>query len=187
VGRRNRGIAIVVIGFVTACPIAMAATAPHFTNQGVLLALTPSERAAMVRAHRSPHVYVLATVDRTTFFRFGESGLCYGAKRDFSLVRVTPRSIPHVFGGFACWGKPLPVMDFSVFGASRQDPTMHIWKLQGIADDDVASIQLLSRKARVVSTVPVHANVYALFPVSSAAVSFQALNASGKVVIHIPH
>jgi len=142
---------------------AAAATGPHFTNRGTLIALSARERAAMVRAHRSPHVYRLATIDGTTFFRFGDSRLCYGAKRDFSLVQVTPTSIPRVFGGFVCWGKPSPVMDFSVFGASRQDPTMHIWKLQGVADDDVASIQLLSSKRRVLSSVPVH-NLVAGYP-----------------------
>ena len=141
----------------------------------------------MVRAHRSPHVYHLATVGRLTFFRFGDSGLCYGAKRDFSLAQVTPSSVPWVFGGYGCWRTLSPVMDFSIVGASRRQPTMHIEQLKGIASDNIASIQLLSSSGRVVATVPVRHNVYAMLSPPRGAVSLQALTAAGKVLLRLPH
>lgn len=184
--RLGRWMAVVATGLATMCSSAAAAAPLDFSNRGVLVPLSAREQAAMVRAHRSPHVYRLATVGQLTFFRFGDSGLCYGAKRDFKLVEVSASSVPRVFGGYVCWGTPRPVMDFSVFGASRQHPTMQLWKLQGIAVDQVASIRLLSAKGRVLIAVPVHNNVYALFPVPSGAISLEAVTATGKIVQRLP-
>jgi hypothetical protein len=140
----------------------------------------------MIRAHRSPHIYRLATLHGLTFFRFGDSGRCYGATRDFRLDEVTPASVPSVFGGVSCWRAPSPVMDFSVVGASRRHPTMQIERLTGIASDEIRAVQLLSKSGRVLGSAPVERNVYAMWSVPRGAVSLRPVTRTGRLLPPIP-
>jgi hypothetical protein len=157
------------------CSGAGAASAPTFSNHGTLLPLSPQVRAALIRRHRSPHIYRLAMIRRLTFFRFGDSGRCYGAMHDFNLADVTPATVPAVFGGVSCWGRPGVMMDFSIVGASRTRPQMHLERVTGIAADGIRAVEVLSAKGRVLVTVPVERNVYALWSVPHDAVSLRAV------------
>lgn len=174
-----RGVAI-LLAVTAATASAAAAAPPRFTNTGTLVPLSGAARHAMLRRHRSPHVYLLATVGRITVFRFGDSGRCYGATRDFDLSAVTAASVPDVFGGVSCWQRPTPLMDFSVVGASRAHPEMHIERLLGVAADEIASVQLLSAGGAVVGTVPVRHNVFALEDVPIQAVDLRGVTRAGK-------
>jgi hypothetical protein len=140
----------------------------------------------MLRNHRSPHIYRLATIRRLTFFRFGDSGRCYGATRDFRLSDVTAASVPAIFGGVGCWKTPSRVLDFSIVGASRKHPAMHIERLTGIAADDIRAIQVLSTSGRVLASVPVRNNVYALWSVPTGAVRLRPVTRTGKLLPPIP-
>jgi hypothetical protein len=123
---------------------------------------------------------------RLTFFRFGDTGLCYGVERDFQISAVTPASVPEVFGGYGCWRALSPVMDFSITGASRQQPTMHIERLTGIAADDIHAIQVLSKSGKVLASAPVRHNVYAIWSVPRGAVSLRGVTTTGKLLHNIP-
>lgn len=161
----GRALAVAAVAAALACASAGAAASPTVSNQGALLPLGPRVHAALVRRHRSPHIYRLATIRRLTFFRFGDSGRCYGATRDFRLANVTPATVPDVFGGVACWGRPGVLMDFSIVGASRAQPAMHLERVTGIAADSIRAVELLSADGSVLATVPVERNVYALWSV----------------------
>jgi hypothetical protein len=140
----------------------------------------------MLSKHRSPDIYRLTTVGRLTFFRFGDSGLCFGAKRDFSMVEVTPRSVPLVFGGYVCRSRLSPVMDMSIYGASRVDPKVHLELLAGVAADNVAKIQLLASGGHVAATVPVIRNVYGLGHVPRDVVALRGVTTTGKLLHALP-
>ena len=179
--RLARALAIVGAGVVLSPSLGLAGV-PRFSNHGVLVPLTPAERHAMLRAHRSPHVYLLATIGRFTFFRFGDSGLCFGAKGDFHLAEVTPQSLPLVFGGYVCSSRLYPVMDMSIYGASRADRKVHLELLAGIAADNVAKIQLLTSRGHVAATVPVIRNVYSLGHVPRGVVALRGVTTAGKLL-----
>jgi hypothetical protein len=167
---KPRALALAAAAAAVACAGAGAAAAPTVSNHGALLPLSPQVRAALIRRHRSPHIYRLATIRRLTFFRFGDSGRCYGATRDFSIADVAPATVPAVFGGVACWGRAGDLMDFSIVGASRAHPAMHLERVTGIAADGIRAVELVSAKGRVLAAVPVERNVYALWSVPRGAV-----------------
>jgi hypothetical protein len=184
---RKLARALAVVGAAVVCsPSLGLAGVPRFSNHGVLVPLTSAERHAMVTKHRSPDIYRLATVGRFTFFRFGDSGLCFGAKRDFSMVEVTPQSVPLVFGGYVCRSRLTTVMDMSIHGASRADPKMHLEVLAGIAADNVSKIQLLTSDGHVATTVPVIRNVYSLGHVPKDVVGLRGVTTTGTLLPVLP-
>jgi hypothetical protein len=126
------------------------------------------------------------TIGQLTFLRFGDSGLCFGAKRDFSLAAVTPESVPGIFGGYVCSSRLLPIMDFSIVGASRSRPTMHVELLAGVAADGIAKIQLLASDGRVLGSTPVIRNAYGMLHVPPGAVSLRGVTTSGKLLPKLP-
>jgi hypothetical protein len=145
--------------------LAATVAAAQLSNPGVPLRLSPAVQHALVVKHRSPHIAVLGKVGRQTFFRFGDSGRCFGAARDFRAAAVSPATVPNVFGGVLCSNAPSPTYDFSIWGASRANPTMHLERLAGVAADDVAAIELLAADGQVIGRVPVRRNLYGLLKV----------------------
>jgi len=178
------GIAVVAAAGCLAA--AAAAAVPRYSNHGVRLPLTRAVEHALIVHHRSPDIYRLATVGRLTFLRFGDSGLCFGAKRDFRLAAVTPDSVPGVFGGYGCWSKLWPIMDFSIVGASRSQPVMHVELLSGVAADGIATIQLLASDGRVLASARVIRNVYGMSRVPPGAVNLRGVTTAGKLLRKMP-
>jgi hypothetical protein len=163
-----------------------AAAGPRYSNHGVRLPLSTAVQRALIVHHRSSHIYRLLIVGRLTFFRFGDSALCFGAKRDFRLAAVTPASVPGVFGGYVCRSQLSTIMDFSVVGASRSHPVMHIELLAGVAADGIAKIQLLASDGRILGSTPVIRNAYGMLHVPPGAVSLRGVTTSGKLLPKLP-
>jgi hypothetical protein len=84
-------------------------------------------------------------------------------QRCFATGRANQRSL---LGSLHCaerWNFPsakLPVLDESVWEASREHPEWHVFRLQGFAADGVAKVGLLDEHDRLVAAVPVVSNTY---------------------------
>ena len=185
---RPASVPLLVLGvaLVATAVSADAVSGPALSNKGHALRLSPAEQAAMRRRHRSPHVYVMATRAGVTFFRFGDSGRCFGGRQGFERRQVTPATVPAVFGDVVCWNRTsFMAADFSIFGQSRGE-AMHLIRLRGIATDRVKRVQLVGADGSVRATVPVVENVYALKTAVPGVVQIRFVGASGAVVTAVP-
>ena len=77
------------------------------------------------------------------------------------MSRAGAASGPGLIKCFLPQGLP-PLVDFSVFEATRDRPQLHVWRLEGIAPDGVVRIGLISRTGKLVAKVPVSRGIYYL-------------------------
>jgi len=112
-----------------------------------------SQRLARLGVRR---VFLLATQHGRSYYRLVRQGReCYG------VSRAGAASGPGLIKCFLPQGLP-PLVDFSVFEATRDHPQLHVWRLEGIAPDGVVRIGLISRTGKLVAKVPVSRGIYYL-------------------------
>lgn len=155
-----------------------------FSNRGSQLRLT----ARMRRDLRAPaglggSVTALQTISARTFYRLDGTGrgTCYGVGDtggSFGFISCPTGAFPTVTH---------PLLDFSIVDISSTTRQVHLYRLEGIAADQVASVAVLDASGNVLTSTPVTNNVYHLDSMPTESVSgLEALNGGGHTVQVIP-
>ena len=125
---------------------------------------------------------LLGTIGGRNLYRVGGSArACYGAgdaDAAWPLGVIKCRNAAPYFPS-----QEMPLFDFSMVGMDRGDAEMHYIRIEGVAADGVASVDLLDRNGATVERLPVHGNVYGAESVPTRnGVRLVALDASGHVL-----
>lgn len=151
--------------------------------QGTEVRLPPKDvRTKRLRGSRITELTLLGTVGGRSLYRVGGSEHpCYGAGdtgASWPLGVISCRIAPPYFPS-----PELPLFDFSTVGMDRGDAEMHYIRVEGVAADGVASVDVLDRSGATVERLPVRANVYGAESLPTAtAMRLVALDASDNVV-----
>ena len=142
-------------------------------ERGTLFTLSP-QGVAHLRHSGVRRVFLLATMHGRSYYRLVKTGrACYG------VGRVGKSSWP---GEIRCFPKRPALVDFSVFEVTRGHP-LHLWRLEGMAQDGFASIGIIGSAGRLVSRVPVTRGIYYLAtPPRVPLRRIVAYNAAGHVI-----
>jgi hypothetical protein len=117
------------------------------------------------------HVYLLATRNRHDYYRLSKPHrFCYGV--GFTAL--------HRPGQIKCFlSDPAVFIDFSVAESSRDNPEIHLWRLQGMAHDGVVAVGMIGKSGQLLAKVPVREGIYYL--------ASPPANPIGKIVAYDAH
>lgn len=168
----------------------LASPDAYAVSGGTRLRLSHAMQHMLRLHHMSPIIYLLGTRFGLNFYRRGTSGHCYGSGPAGNPGSFTPTQAPRaavqIFGGYVCsprFPSPAqPVLDTSVWGQNRGRPTVTLLRLVGFASDAVKAIRLLDAHGRILATVPVVNNIYALRPIPKGVVALEPIAAHGTVL-----
>jgi hypothetical protein len=121
------------------------------------------------------HVYLLATRNRHDYYRLSKAHrFCYGT--GFTAL--------HRPGQIKCFSKdPAVFIDFSVMESSRDNPQVHVWRLEGMAHDSVAAIGMIGTAGQLLARVPLHEGIYYLpSPPQDPIGKIVAYDAQGRIL-----
>lgn len=149
-----------VAGVVCAAVSAAAAGCAYGQNPRSVLATrgTPIPLASLPQkllAHSGfQRAYLLATSHGRSYYRLLRSHrVCFGvgnagSRRTLGMIRCyLPGALP-------------PLIDFSVWESSRSNPRLHAWRLEGLASDRVARLEILRANGRPIAGPPVVRGIY---------------------------
>ena len=155
----------------------------HLSNPGKKLALTRAAIHQLRLHHRSPDIYLLANRDGQSLYRLGTSGRCFGAGKSANLSWKPPARVMHLVGVIACsragFSPISPIRDLSIWGQTRGQKVMSVYRLSGIASNEVIALDLVDPNGAVVERVPVIGSVYDTRPAPASIVSIVPVNAGG--------
>jgi hypothetical protein len=128
--------------------------------QGTKVALPPNDlRTKRLHGSGIDDLTLLGTIGGRSIYRVGDSAHpCYGAGNagaKWPLGVIVCRNAAPYFPS-----REMPLFDFSTVGMDRGDAEMHYIRVEGVAADGVASVELLDRNGATVERLPVHSNVY---------------------------
>ncbi|HEY3945600.1 MAG TPA: hypothetical protein VGL78_10265 [Solirubrobacteraceae bacterium] len=79
------------------------------------------------------------------------------------------------------------MIDFSVWESTRSNPRLHAWRLEGLAPDRVARLEILTADGRPIAKVPVVRGIYYdASPPKTPARWFVAYSRTGRVLSREP-
>jgi hypothetical protein len=155
----------------------------RISNHGSEVKLSQAMKRQLRLAHRRAQVWLLASRDGHNFYRFGR---CFGVGRSGDPSRFDAARGPAAFGAMLCSrrfpSRAQPILDASIYGASRKHPRMTLLRLSGFASDAVVGISLLDATGRIVRRVPVIGNVYSLANVPPAVATVVMTDSHGRQV-----
>lgn len=162
----------------------------RISNHGKQIQLSAAMKHQLRLAHRSIHISLLASRDGRSFYHVGQ-GHCYGYGKPIDPTTVPPtrRAIGLLVGVVMCTIAPphfpsprRPVLDSSIYGATRSQPEMRLIRLAGFASDAVKTVNLLDRRGHILGRVPVIGNVYTLKHVPKGVVTVVPSDSNGKAL-----
>jgi hypothetical protein len=156
----------------------------RISNRGTPLQLSPAMKHRLRLAHRRAQVWLLASRAELNFYRFGR---CFGVGKAGDATTFPASRGPAAFGSLMCSrgfpSRKRPVLDASIYGATRRHPQMTLERLSGFASDSVVSVSLLDRRGRIVQRVPVVGNVYAERALKPGVVTVVMTDRSGRQLV----
>jgi hypothetical protein len=122
-------------------------------RHGRLVSVAPRE-ATFLHQAGFLRVYVLATRNGDDYYRLTKPHrFCYG-------VGATALHRPSQIKCFI--RDPAVFADFSVVESSRDNPQIHLWRLEGMAHDSVATVGMIGTRGQVLARVTLQEGIYYL-------------------------
>jgi hypothetical protein len=184
--KRMLGVALLAITVAVVCVSLFArassdATASDLSSvstRGVPVAFA-GQGSAQLKAMDVTDLRMIGKVGERAFYRFLRDGTTCFAVGD----ATTPGELGVASCGQAIIAQPHPVLDFSIIEMTRDRPEPHLYRLEGIAADGVAMIEVTAGNGTTLTRVPVQSNVFSLSDVPDQAVGeLVARDSNGNAV-----
>jgi hypothetical protein len=157
----------------------------RLASPGKALGLTSAAIHQLRLHHRSPQIYLLATRNGQNIYRLGAGGRCFGVGPAANMRWNPPALALRMLGMITCGqsgsfpSASRPILDLSVYGQTKGQKLMTVYRLAGIASDRVAAVELVNADGLVVKRVPIVNGVFTLARVPGGVVAFAPIGRDG--------
>jgi hypothetical protein len=173
-------VAVVELAGGTGGPSSAAKRSFTVTTKGRVVHLTQRQAHRLSGAPTSGPLFLLAVREGRAFYRVGDArARCYA---------VGDARSTGTLGAVGCWDGSEPLMDFSVVDLSSGNRSdVKFFRIEGIAADDVSSVEVVGPSGDIVARVPVVRNVYAMAaPPGAPGRGLVALDSRGRPLAALP-